>query len=357
MKLPKLPKLSGIPLRKRILWGCISLGILGLFGFISLALSLPDGTTLKTKYPVLKVIAATNKFRIEWSATRPASWVSLDQVSKHARNAIMISEDWAFYDHGGLDENQLLEVLEESFKRKRMRGASTISQQVAKNLFLSAERTIWRKFREILLTFQLEAHCSKDRILETYLNIAEWGEDLYGIRSAAQLYFQKLPSELSAREGAFLAMLLPSPIRYAKSFREKTITPYAQRMISGILLKMLQAHYLTQEEYDEAGREKFWFEADVTTAKAHGGFLKTKAPTPRPASGAPASRNVSSSGSRQSTPPQQRPSPSKIPAGSGYNRPVQNEAKPHSRSPNSQTLKPQPPEGPVRRQTRPVPTT
>lgn len=350
-------KFRDIPLPKKIMWGAVAIGVLALFSFVGLALSLPDGTTLKTKYPVVRPIPATNQFRIEWSGTKPAPWVALDEISKHARNAVMISEDWAFYDHNGLDENQILEVLEDSFKRKRFRGASTISQQVAKNLFLSSERTIWRKFREVLLTFQLEAHCSKDRILETYFNIAEWGEDLYGIRPAAQLYFHKSPSELTAREGAFLAMLLPSPIRYAKSFRERAITAYAQKMMSGILLKMLQAHFLTPEEYEAAGQEKFWFEEEFKTAKAHEGFSKTKAPPPPQASVAPASRRISSSGLPRATRPQSLLKPSKSPAGYERSLPGQNAAKPPLRSPSSQTSKPRPPEAPGLRQTRPVPAT
>lgn len=313
--------------RKAIVATLLGLGILGFVAFVSLAVTLPDGTTLKTKYPVIKVLAETNQFRIEWSATRPPQWARLDEISTAARNAVMISEDWAFYDHNGLDENQILEVLEDSLKRKRVRGASTISQQVAKNLYLSSERTLWRKFREVLLTFQLEAHCSKDRILETYLNIAEWGEDLYGITGAARLYFKKTPADLSAREGAFLAMLLPSPKRYSKSFRERSLTPYALKMMNGILLKMLQAHFLTQEEYDRALGERFEFEEGTFTS---GESAAREARTPLRASVAPKGQRALSSEKRQTKPQQSPPRPSKSRAPGAQTRPGQSASKPRS---------------------------
>ena len=166
--------------------------------------------------------------------------------------AILISEDWAFYSHPGYDESQIREAIEESIESGKLkRGASTITQQVVKNVYLSQEKSIIRKIREIWLATKIEKVLGKKRIFEIYLNIAEWGEGVFGIRDASRRYFNKSPSELSAKEGAFLAMLLPSPKKYSVSYRKKTLTRYARRIIHSILNKMVSANILTPEQKSE----------------------------------------------------------------------------------------------------------
>jgi monofunctional biosynthetic peptidoglycan transglycosylase len=175
--------------------------------------------------------------------------VNLGEVSRSAVGAVIVSEDWAFYSHEGYDAKQIREAIKEDLEQgKFARGASTITQQVVKNVFLERDKNIWRKIKELYLAVQLEKSVGKKRILETYLNIAEWGEGVFGIRAAAQVYFQKHPSQLTAKEGAFLAMLLPSPKRYSQSFRAKQLTPYARRIIYSVLDKMTRAQYITSEE-------------------------------------------------------------------------------------------------------------
>jgi monofunctional biosynthetic peptidoglycan transglycosylase len=120
---------------------------------------------------------------------------------------------------------------------------------VVKNVFLSNEKTLWRKAQEAVLAVRIERQLTKARILEIYLNIAEFGEGLYGIGPASRHYFSKAPSELTAKEGAFLAMLLPSPKKYAVSFRKKALTPYAASTVRSILGKLLATGRLTNEEY------------------------------------------------------------------------------------------------------------
>jgi monofunctional biosynthetic peptidoglycan transglycosylase len=205
---------------------------------------------------------------VELQGGRPGSWVGLKGVSKRAVWAILVSEDWAFYEHEGLDWDQIEAAAETNWKRGRFaRGASTISQQVVKNVFLTREKTLTRKFAELILTIWMEREVSKSRILETYLNIAEWGEGIYGIGAAARHYFGKAPSELTAREGAYLAMLLPSPIRYSRSFRRGGLSAGAMRTIENILQKLVQARVLSEEERIVESQTRFPFETGAVSGE------------------------------------------------------------------------------------------
>ncbi|TNE96250.1 MAG: monofunctional biosynthetic peptidoglycan transglycosylase [Deltaproteobacteria bacterium] len=191
---------------------------------------------------------------------KPASWVSLDQISKKSYQAIVISEDWAFFNHDGVDVNQLKKATQDMVEGKRTRGASTISQQVVKNLFLTPEKTMTRKLKEVLITLYLEQNLSKEKILEVYLNIIEYGEGTYGIKKAAQLYFNKPTDKLSAREGAFLAMLLPNPKRHAESFRKKSLTPFAKKIVDDVLQKMKMAKFIDENELESQASQTFFWE-------------------------------------------------------------------------------------------------
>ena len=162
-----------------------------------------------------------------WSQT----WVDYGQISPHLKRAIIASEDDGFTDHGGVD----WDAIESAWSRNERRaaqaqrqaaagrqrpakvvGGSTITQQLAKNLLLSGERTLWRKGQELLLTLTLEALLSKPRILEIYLNSVEWGEGVFGAEAAARRYFGKSARQLTAYEAARLAVMLPAPKRYEK---------------------------------------------------------------------------------------------------------------------------------------------
>ena len=174
----------------------------------------------------------------------------------------MVSEDWAFYQHHGYDPNQIKEALNKDVAERRFaRGASTITQQVAKNVFLDSEKNMGRKLKEFLLAVKIEEKFKKPKILEVYLNVIEFGEGLYGIGPAARFYFSKAPKDLTAKEGAFLAMLLPSPKKYSVSFREKRLTKYARRTVNSILGKLVQARYITEEEKTAEQSRPLSFEA------------------------------------------------------------------------------------------------
>ena len=223
----------------------------------------PRFKDLKTQYPHVLYHGPKEPFEVEIIKNQPVGWTPLSQVSKNAQMAILISEDWAFYSHPGYDEQQIREAIEKSIEvGKLKRGASTITQQVVKNIYLTQEKSLIRKVREIWLATKIEKVLGKKRILEIYLNIAEWGEGIFGIGAASQYYFQKPPSGLTAKEGAFLAMLLPSPKKYSISFRKKKLTPYARKTIRTLLSKLTSAKILTTEQKEEEWKKPFIFETN-----------------------------------------------------------------------------------------------
>jgi monofunctional biosynthetic peptidoglycan transglycosylase len=208
----------------------------------------PDVSLLRTHYPHVEYDAKTKSSSIRIVPNKPKGWASTKEVSRWVIGAVIVSEDWAFYQHQGFDRNQLQLAIQESIEKGRLgRGASTITQQVIKNIYFNNDRSVIRKALELVLATQIEAAVGKNRILEFYLNIAEMGPGIYGIRAAANYYFSKAPSSLDAQEGAFLAMLLPSPLRYGQSFRQKKLSKFARGTIDSILNKMVMAGYLTAD--------------------------------------------------------------------------------------------------------------
>ena len=167
-----------------------------------------------------------NKNKTANNATKPASsptaplrfqWVPYARISNHLKRAVITAEDARFVEHEGVDWDALQKAYENNLKRgKPARGGSTISQQVAKNLFLSGERSYLRKGQELIITWMIEWVWGKQRILEVYLNVAEWGEGLFGAEAAARYYFGVSAAQLSAAQSARLATFLPSPKRYGR---------------------------------------------------------------------------------------------------------------------------------------------
>ncbi|MGD9310314.1 MAG: monofunctional biosynthetic peptidoglycan transglycosylase [Desulfosarcina sp.] len=140
-------------------------------------------------------------------------WVAMDRISPYAALAVIASEDQHFFDHWGIDLKAIADAIKENRTRRRPRGASTISQQVAKNLFLWPGRSFVRKGLEVYFALLLEGLWTKMRILEVYLNIAEMGRGVFGVEAAGQRFFHKPAARLSPRESAALAAVLPSPRR------------------------------------------------------------------------------------------------------------------------------------------------
>jgi monofunctional biosynthetic peptidoglycan transglycosylase len=139
-------------------------------------------------------------------------WVGYSRISPHLKRAVLVAEDAAFWQHEGLDLVQLQESIEVGWARGQMgRGASTITQQLAKNLYLSPTRSPIRKLRELVIARRLEAELKKSRILELYLNVIEWGDGIYGIEAASREYFKTSAASLGPEESALLAGAIINP--------------------------------------------------------------------------------------------------------------------------------------------------
>ena len=160
-------------------------------------------------------------------------WVPFDSISPYLRDAVVIAEDDKFWSHNGFDIEAIRLALEKNIKRKSWRhGGSTITQQLAKNLFLSPSRNLVRKLREFALTWRLERGLSKRRILELYLNVVEWGNGIFGAEAASRHYYGKPASALSPSEAAHLAIVLPSPRRYNPLNRSAFIESRAEAVLA-----------------------------------------------------------------------------------------------------------------------------
>ncbi len=162
-------------------------------------------------------------------------YVDFEEMSPNIRLAVMASEDQLFPDHNGFDVESIKKALSSNKKKnKRVRGASTISQQVAKNVFLWQGRTWVRKGLEVYFTFMIELLWSKERILEMYLNVAEMGKGIFGVESASQAYFKKPASKLTRTEAAMIAACLPNP----KKYTVKPVSKYIARRYPWIVIQM-----------------------------------------------------------------------------------------------------------------------
>ena len=167
-------------------------------------------------------------------------WVPFNRISRDAVNAVIVAEDGTFWSHSGFDLFELRESIERNLSEGRpARGASTITQQLAKNLYLSPSKNPLRKLKEWILTWWMEQTLSKQRILELYLNVIEWGRGIYGIEAASQTYFGKPASALTREDGARLAAVIPNP----RIFRVDRETRYLQRRSRLILNRMAARGY------------------------------------------------------------------------------------------------------------------
>lgn len=206
------------PLVRILLWTTLLIGIpLGLLAAIWL-LTLPDVALLAKTNPGptalmehRQAVALTQRHPVP----RQWTWVPLSRISRHLQHAVVAAEDASFFIHEGFDWEGIKDAAIHNLEAGELkRGGSTITQQLAKNLYLSTERSLVRKAREALITRSLEHHLTKERILELYLNVAEWGNGVYGAEAAARHHFGKSALDLTAEESAWLAAILPSPRRY-----------------------------------------------------------------------------------------------------------------------------------------------
>jgi monofunctional biosynthetic peptidoglycan transglycosylase len=179
--------------------------------------------------------AAGRDGRIQWS------WVPYAAISIHVKRAVIVAEDIGFFAHGGVDLDEVEDALERAVERKTLpRGASTITQQLAKNLWLTPSRSPLRKARETILAWQLERTLTKRRILELYLNVAELGPGCYGVEAGARRYFGKSAGDVGRLEAAQLAASLPNP----RAWHPGSVSRAYQVHVARVLRRMERADWL-----------------------------------------------------------------------------------------------------------------
>jgi monofunctional biosynthetic peptidoglycan transglycosylase len=211
---------------------------------------LPDVSKLKrenpktTAYIELRRSQARAKgkpFDLKWT------WTPWDGISQDLKNAVLTAEDDTFYRHNGVDWQAVRGALDRDVSERRLAyGASTITQQVARNLYLSPSKNPLRKIKEALIAWRLEKELGKRRIFELYLNIAEWGRGIFGAEAASQAYFGKHASELSVDEAVALAVVLPSPARHDPGRGG----PYVDRNSRRVMARMRMSGFLPDEDAD-----------------------------------------------------------------------------------------------------------
>jgi Transglycosylase len=193
---------------------------------------------------------------IDVSPSSP-DFIPLAEVPPLFLRALLLGEDAGFYTHPGVDLREMPAALLTDWARGgAARGASTITQQLAKNLFLSHEKRLGRKLQELSLALLLESALGKARILEIYLNVIEWGPDLFGLRPAARAYFDREPRDLTPAQIAFLVSLIPGPVKYQSSFAHGTPGPGLRLLVDALLSKLRSVDALTEDEYRRALEEE-----------------------------------------------------------------------------------------------------
>lgn len=215
--------------------------------------------SLSPNTPLQKL--ATDDFQIPVAAAKiplildPKSpdWLPFRDLPKHTAYAFIASEDAKFFSHNGFDLRALRASLIANLNAKKIvRGGSTISQQVVKNLFLNHEKTASRKFQEAFLTWQLENHVSKIRIFELYLNLAHFAKNVYGLRAAALFYFNKTVPNLTLRESLFLAAILPNPILFGSQYFRNALSPSRIEKMINVGTALKNANRISLDDWNHA---------------------------------------------------------------------------------------------------------
>jgi membrane peptidoglycan carboxypeptidase len=180
-------------------------------------------------------------------------YTPIESIAKTVNLALVTSEDNAFFNHKGIDLFALENAIHRNFKEKRIAvGGSTITMQTVKNLYLGHERTISRKIQEFFLAWHLEKILDKNRILEIYMNIVEFGPGVYGITNASQHFFGKHPFDLNLVESAYLASVLPSPKGRYQNFCNGKLSAGFKDLVYGLLKRMLHLNRIPYERYASA---------------------------------------------------------------------------------------------------------
>jgi monofunctional biosynthetic peptidoglycan transglycosylase len=236
---------------KRILWILFLLVVAFYLVFVAVFfLSLPDVEYLKDENPATTALIEQRKKEAEQKGEDfeiRKNWVNFSEIPQALKDAVRVSEDVAFYDHEGIDYFELKESIKRNLEEgKTVRGGSTITQQLAKNLFLSTEKSYFRKIKEFLIAKRLEKHLSKERIFSLYLNIIEMGRGVFGVGAAAQYYYKWPISFLNLEECVRLAAVLPQPLQT----NPLSDSRYLKRRCRLILKRLKFYGLITNEQYD-----------------------------------------------------------------------------------------------------------
>jgi len=218
------------------------------FGLLLLWCSVPSTSALATENPTttafidLRRAEGGKRFELEWK------WRPIGKISRYLRAAIIYAEDYNFYRHDGVDWAAIESAVESNLEKGSLSiGGSTITQQLAKNLYLSPSRSFIRKLRELLIAYSLEDNLSKQRILELYLNVVEWGDGVFGAEAAARHWYGKSAQSLTPAEAIRLAIALPNPFKRAPNIRSADLTKKSVR-----LTRLLRMQGLIDEAQERA---------------------------------------------------------------------------------------------------------
>jgi monofunctional biosynthetic peptidoglycan transglycosylase len=214
-------------------------------------LSLPDVRPLENRRYNMTLVVHDAKgkkvpFIVGW---RNPYWTPLAQIPPALQWGVIVAEDDTFYQNNGFNFAAMRDALWEDIKkRKPVRGGSTITQQLAKNLYLSREKSLSRKLKEAVITCKLERHLSKKRIMELYLNVIEWGPGVYGVGAASRHYFHKPPADMNFCESILLASIIPSPARY----NPLRYPGRASERYKTVVWLMYKSKFITLDQYNIA---------------------------------------------------------------------------------------------------------
>ena len=238
-----------LSLKKYVLC-CVSLSLLFLVSWLIPCVS-------RLKWGEIKGVRLNNEQRkvVTLLSMTNGSLYPLEKVSSFFKRAVIAAEDAHFYKHHGIDVGAMLKSYQANMAAGRIRyGASTITQQVVRLVFLSQEKTILRKIREILGALLLELVLTKDEILTWYINLVYFGSGIYGIKDAATYYFQTTPDRLTLAESINLAIVLPNPYVFSKALRQKNLNPSGQKRYSFILEQLFFSHDINKKQLKKMHR-------------------------------------------------------------------------------------------------------
>ncbi|RKH47039.1 biosynthetic peptidoglycan transglycosylase [Corallococcus sicarius] len=257
---PAVSAATPAPSRRRrplrwVLGGVLLVG-LGITGHAYV--TLPDARPLVKENPKTTALMEQRADEAREAGRKPRrrqQWVPLSAISKPAVDAVLLSEDASFYLHDGVDTVELARAVGKAVEEGKLgRGASTLTQQLAKNLWLSTDRSLLRKAKELMLAHRLEEALTKQRILTLYLNVVEWGNGVYGIEAGAREHFGVSASQLSVAQGAVLASMLPSPRKRSPRSGSRALLNHSHRLVDALKIYRRISAAQAEEAHAEVDR-------------------------------------------------------------------------------------------------------